>query len=172
MLLQSGLSSESVVYLLTLVFNEAIRGSVSEAICSIHASSCSIDGVAISFVGDRGAGKSSLALLMSEYGKYLGDEYAFGDLNNGTLWHQLYPVSIKESGRHLFPSVDFDDALRLTDETQVISYLLPYEHILSQSTISRYSCDSPLFDQPPGLTRPSSGSSYSHSTIQQQNTLQ
>ena len=63
----------------------------------MHASSVLFDNEVVAFSGVSGSGKTTLSLLFSQYGHYLGDEYAFLDLTSGHLWHERHPYQLKAS---------------------------------------------------------------------------
>jgi len=62
----------------------------------LHASSAEKDGRALIMTGESGAGKSTLSALLGERGwRFMGDEFALLDLDDGRLWPFPRAVSLK-----------------------------------------------------------------------------
>lgn len=122
---EEGLTEGLLSLRVTRLFGEALRSSITAEECSLHASSVVIGSNAICFVGRSGAGKSTLSLLASEYGQYMGDEYAVLNMREGTVYHEPYPVQVKEGSAALFPRVDFSQYLALDNEGAFFSHLVP-----------------------------------------------
>lgn len=62
----------------------------------LHASSAEKDGRALIMTGESGAGKSTLSALLGERGwRFMGDEFALLDLDDGGLWPFPRAVSLK-----------------------------------------------------------------------------
>lgn len=122
---EEGLTEGLLSLRVTRLFGEALRSSITAEECSLHASSVAMGSKAVCFVGKSGAGKSTLSLLMSEYGQYMGDEYAVLNTHEGTIYHEPYPVQVKEGSAALFPGVDFSQYLALDNEGAFFSHLVP-----------------------------------------------
>lgn len=122
---EAGLTEGLLSLRVTRLFGEALRSSISVEECSLHASSVAMGSKAICFVGKSGAGKSTLSLLASRYGQYMGDEYAVLNMREGTVYHEPYPVQVKEGSAALFPGVDFSQYLALDNEGAFFSHLVP-----------------------------------------------
>jgi len=98
LLIQEAVLRSEVVYYITRVFGETICAGARGAICVFHAASTIIRGNRIvSFFGSSGSGKTTLSLYFSKYGYFIGDEYAYIDLNTGFLWHEQHPFQLKKS---------------------------------------------------------------------------
>jgi len=62
----------------------------------LHASSAEKDGRALIMTGESGAGKSTLSALLGERGwRFMGDEFALLDLDDGRLWPFPRAISLK-----------------------------------------------------------------------------
>ena len=84
---------EEAAYCMTTIFGDDICSHLDDATCILHASSVLINNFIVSFSGISGSGKTSLSLIFSHYGNYIGDEYAHVDLNTGHLWHEDHPTN-------------------------------------------------------------------------------
>ena len=122
---EEGLTEGLLSLRITRLLGETLRSSVSAEECSLHASSVVMGSKAVCFVGKSGAGKSTLSLFASEYGQYMGDEYAVLNMREGTVYHEPYPVQVKERSAALFPEVNFSRYLTLDNEGVFFSHLVP-----------------------------------------------
>ncbi|WP_299326894.1 HprK-related kinase A [Parasphingopyxis sp.] len=78
----------------------------------LHASAVERDGKALLMTGESGAGKSTLSALLGERGwRFMGDEFALVDLENGAIHPFPRLVSLKNEAISLFE--DSVDASRL-----------------------------------------------------------
>ena len=69
----------------------------------LHASAVERDGRALLMTGHSGAGKSTLAALLGERGwRFLGDEFALLDLEDGVLHPFPRAISLKNEAAYLF----------------------------------------------------------------------
>jgi hypothetical protein len=98
---RNGLSRDEAAYTVSRVFGDDICSHVSASVCVMHAASVLIDDTVVSFSGASGSGKTTLSLFFSEYGSYVGDEYAILDMETGRLWHEQHPFQLKESNAAL-----------------------------------------------------------------------
>lgn len=73
----------------------------------LHAAAVERNGKAVLMTGHSGAGKSTLAALLGERGwRFLGDEFALIDLDDGRVHPFPRPVSLKNEALGLFDGVD------------------------------------------------------------------
>jgi HprK-related kinase A len=73
----------------------------------LHAAAVEREGRAVLMTGHSGAGKSTLAALLGERGwRFLGDEFALVDLEDGRVHPFPRPVSLKNEALGLFEGVD------------------------------------------------------------------
>ena len=86
---------ESALYRIAEIFGEAICTEADKDVFIMHAAGIMIDNQLITLAGTSGSGKTTLSLLMSEYGEYVGDEYAYFDSRTAAIWHDEHPVQIK-----------------------------------------------------------------------------
>ncbi len=71
----------------------------------LHASSAEKDGRALIMTGESGAGKSTLSALLGERGwRFMGDEFALLDLDDGRLWPFPRAVSLKNGAIRVMES--------------------------------------------------------------------
>ena len=71
----------------------------------LHASSAEKDGRALIMTGESGAGKSTLSALLGERGwRFMGDEFALLDLEDGRLWPFPRAVSLKNGAIRVMES--------------------------------------------------------------------
>jgi hypothetical protein len=96
-LVGDGLLRDEAAYRVTRIFGDDICAHVSASVCVMHAASVLFHDRIVSFSGVSGSGKTSLSLFFSKYGSYIGDEYAFLDMETGHLWHEQHPFQLKES---------------------------------------------------------------------------
>jgi len=82
--------------------DERIRSQASSDLCSVHAATVVNSGNAITCIGQSGSGKTTLSVFLAieSHGGYLGDEYAFLDLTNGTICHEKHPIHVKTASPH------------------------------------------------------------------------
>jgi len=72
----------------------------------LHAGAVERDGRALLLTGESGAGKSTLSALLGERGwRFMGDEFALLDLDDGRLWPFPRAVSLKNAAAELFGDV-------------------------------------------------------------------
>lgn len=143
--LGKNLTSGEAAWLISCIFGNHIRSNISETICTLHCSSVEIRDRAITLVGGSGRGKSTLSLQLSKYANYIGDEYGYLDLTTGEVWHEPYPVQIKESGLALFPEIDTNDGLLLESELFSKSYFV--HHIRRQMSGKRFLLKTIIFPE-------------------------
>ncbi len=90
------LSKDDVLLAVDGILDTFLRCIRSEHLYSIHASTSVIHGNAICFVGTSCSGKTTLSLMTSREGDgFLGDEFALLDWARGAVFHEDYPVHIK-----------------------------------------------------------------------------
>ncbi len=81
------------------------RGSV------MHASGVELGHRAICFMGASGSGKTSMAIDMSRFGSYLGDECAYLDIDSGEIWYEAFPLQIKAENTTLLARFNKDEMI-------------------------------------------------------------
>jgi hypothetical protein len=99
-------SRAEAVYCVAMIFDENICVSVDDPVCIVHAASVLHENAIVSFSGVSGSGKTTLSLLFSEYGHFVGDEYAYLDTKAGSVWHERHPYQLKKSNKILLPAID------------------------------------------------------------------
>ena len=114
--LDSGLISDEHSRL--LVYGDLMQ-KMSDMLCEagiqhdavMHASGILIDGCAVCFMGTSGAGKTSMAIEMSRYGRFLGDECAHLEMATGEVWYESFPLQLKIDNTSLLPRFDKGETL-------------------------------------------------------------
>ena len=79
---------------------------LGESDCAMHASSVSYRGRQVVFTGASGSGKTSMALVFSRYGSFLGDECGFLDMELGSLRYEPLPFQLKAANSALLERFD------------------------------------------------------------------
>lgn len=125
----------SALWRLTVVLGNLIRSNVSADVCTLHCSTVAVDGKAVLMMGGSGKGKTTLSLLASEECDYVGDEYGYLSLSTGRVWHERYPVQVKEGSIGLFPQIKKSELVLLRDDGGRSSYLVPNEGPASGTAI-------------------------------------
>lgn len=100
------MSRNEAAYCVISIFGNDICSHTDDSICILHAASVLMNGRIVSFSGLSGAGKTTLSLLFSKYGYFVGDEYAFLDIKTGDLWHEQHPFQLKDGNQVLLPDID------------------------------------------------------------------
>ena len=87
----------------------ALLFEIGEAICTeirdneyiFHAAAVELDDQLLLLSGLPGSGKSTLAYTLSEYGFFVGDEYAHIDVFTGEVWSDYFPLQLKKGNPFL-----------------------------------------------------------------------
>ena len=111
------MSREEAAYCITTIFGEHICSHIDDSTCVLHASSVLINDFIVSFSGISGTGKTSLSLIFSRYGNYIGDEYAHLDMNTGNLWHENHPYQLKERNTTMLSPIPSSSRLKVNTES-------------------------------------------------------
>jgi hypothetical protein len=112
-LIREKMSREEAAYCMTTIFGDEICSHIDDSTGILHASSVLIDDFIVSFSGVSGSGKTSLSLIFSRYGNYIGDEYAHVDLNTGHLWHEDHPYQLKERNTAILSTIPLSSRLKV-----------------------------------------------------------
>jgi hypothetical protein len=135
-LLRKDLLRDEAAYCVTRIFGDEICACVSAPVCVMHAASVLTSGGIVSFCGASGSGKTSLSLFFSEYGSYVGDEYAFLDIETGCLRHEQHPFQLKESNASLLiPSLASPSVLAVKGEPFGWAYYVSLAFTNRQETL-------------------------------------
>ena len=114
---------ESAIFRITEIFGEAICMENDKDVFIMHAANVTIDGQLITLAGTSGSGKTTLSLLLSEYGKYIGDEYAYFDSQTAAMWHDEHPVQIKEHNETIIGLGSYDLIAGISNEFGKVFYI-------------------------------------------------
>lgn len=115
-MIRENMSQEEAAYCITTIFGDEICSHIDDSTCILHASSVLIHDFIVSFSGISGSGKTSLSLIFSTYGNYIGDEYAHVDLNTGHLWHEDHPYQLKERNAAILSKIPPSSRLKVKTE--------------------------------------------------------
>jgi len=115
-LLRKAMSRDEAAYCITSIFGDDICSHTDDSICIMHAASVLMNDRIVSFSGIAGSGKTTLSLLFTKYGNYVGDEYAFLDIKTGDLWHERHPFQLKESNKAMLANIDPSSTLTVEGE--------------------------------------------------------
>ena len=99
-------SREETVNCIAKVIGRDFCSCVNASLFVMHASCVCINGKIIAFSGASGSGKTTLSLFFSEYGHYVGDEYAFLDIDKGFMWTEEHPFQVKKSNETVLQRID------------------------------------------------------------------
>ena len=116
-------SIETALDCIVEICGEIICQSVKENIYIMHAASVMIRDELMLLAGNSGAGKTTLSLLLADYGHYLGDEYAYINANDGTLWHEQQPIKIKEGNNLILDNEAFRRIRGYNDKIGSVYYI-------------------------------------------------
>lgn len=89
-------SIDKAVALIVEVIENSLLSLIDKDTCIIHGSTVEKNRCGVVFTGISGSGKTSLSLQFSKYGKLLGDEYTFLDLNTNKVWQEQMPLQFKD----------------------------------------------------------------------------
>jgi hypothetical protein len=82
-------------------------------------------------MGASGSGKTSLSLVFSAYGHYMGDEYAFVDLAEGDCWHESHPFQLKAENRCLLSRFESEPKLMVEADAFGRAYFISTDAVNS-----------------------------------------
>lgn len=120
---------ETVIFYLLEIIGDIFCESVNEEQYVIHAAAVCFRSKAIAFSGVSGSGKTTSALLFSQYGKFMGDEYGFLDMETGLLRFEDYPFQIKEGNTYLETYKEKYEYLRAERLSGEMTYYFGAEHM-------------------------------------------
>lgn len=100
-LIAESISRQYTTFLLIQIFGEILYSSIHEEKFLMHAACVRYHDMAIAFSGVSGSGKTTSALIFSRYGSFMGDEYAFLNMKEGTIQFESYPFQLKEGNGYL-----------------------------------------------------------------------
>ena len=115
-LIQKSMNCNEATYCITRIISDNICDCVDDNVYCMHAASVAIDGGFISFSGSSGSGKTTLALLFSKYGRFAGDEYAYININTGSMWHERHPYQLKSGNLASLPKLTKDRIIEVEGE--------------------------------------------------------
>ena len=112
-------------YYLTRIIGNGICFGIDSITGVMHAAGVYFDGGAVSFMGTSGSGKTSISLVFAAYGRFIGDEYAFIDLDEGYYWHENHPFQLKAQNHQLLEWFDSEPRLLVEAESFGQAYYFP-----------------------------------------------